>query len=302
MNRVIVRVPATTANMGAGFDSLGVALRLYNEIEAEETEGGLEIQIADNGTKDFLPTDEKNLIYKTTKYLFEKAEYCPKGLRLRLTNNIPVTRGLGSSSACIVGGLAAANRLCGDRFTQRELMCMAAKLEGHSDNSTAAIAGGFTISVFEKEDIFYYSHKVSGDLKFLLLIPDYAVTTKKARSTLPGHYTLRDVSFNISHTALLVAAMLSGEYENLLCAVDDRVHEPYRKTFIDGYQKIYNRLKSYGALGTYISGSGPTMVSLVEGDDAQSFQNDMSEYMEKFYPNWDVRLLDADNEGVRILE
>lgn len=302
MNRVIVRVPATTANMGAGFDSLGVALRLYNEIEAEETEGGLEIQIADNGTKDFLPTDEKNLIYKTMKYLFEKAEYCPKGLRLRLTNSIPVTRGLGSSSACIVGGLAAANRLCGDRFTQRELMCMAAKLEGHSDNSTAAIAGGFTISVFEKEDIFYYSHKVSGDLKFLLLIPDYAVTTKKARSTLPGHYTLRDVSFNISHTALLVAAMLSGEYENLLCAVDDRVHEPYRKTFIDGYQKIYNRLKSYGALGTYISGSGPTMVSLVEGDDAQSFQNDMAEYMEKFYPNWDVRLLDADNEGVRILE
>ena len=179
---------------------------------------------------------------------------------------------------------------------------MAAKLEGHSDNSTAAIAGGFTISVFEKEDIFYYSHKVSGDLKFLLLIPDYAVTTKKARSTLPGHYTLRDVSFNISHTALLVASMLSGEYENLLCAVDDRVHEPYRKTFIDGYQKIYNRLKSYGALGTYISGSGPTMVSLVEGDDAQSFQNDMSEYMEKFYPNWDVRLLDADNEGVKILE
>lgn len=302
MNRVMVRVPATTANMGAGFDSLGVALRLYNEIEAEETEGGLEIQIADNGTKDFLPTDEKNLIYKTMKYLFEKAEYRPKGLRLRLTNNIPVTRGLGSSSACIVGGLAAANRLCGDRFTQRELMCMAAKLEGHSDNSTAAIAGGFTISVFEKEDIFYYSHKVSGDLKFLLLIPDYAVTTKKARSTLPGHYTLRDVSFNISHTALLVASMLSGEYENLLCAVDDRVHEPYRKTFIDGYQKIYNRLKSYGALGTYISGSGPTMVSLVEGDDAQSFQNDMSEYMEKFYPNWDVRLLDADNEGVKILE
>ncbi len=302
MNRVMVRVPATTANMGAGFDSLGVALRLYNEIEAEETGGGLEIQIADNGTKDFLPTDEKNLIYKTMKYLFEKTEYCPKGLWLRLTNNIPVTRGLGSSSACIVGGLVAANRLCGDRFTQRELMCMAAKLEGHSDNSTAAIAGGFTISVFEKEDIFYYSHKVSGDLKFLLLIPDYAVTTKKARSTLPGHYTLRDVSFNISHTALLVAAMLSGEYENLLCAVDDRVHEPYRKTFIDGYQKIYNRLKSYGALGTYISGSGPTMVSLVEGDDAQSFQNDMSEYMAKFYPNWEVRLLDADNEGVKILE
>lgn len=301
MKQVKVRVPATTANLGAGFDSLGAALKLYNYIEAEETESGLEIEIA-GGTGNFLPTDEKNLVYKTMKYLFDQAGRTPCGLRLKLTNHIPVTRGLGSSSACIVGGLIAANELCGRPFSKRELMRMAAKLEGHSDNSTAALAGGFTISAFDKDDIFYYSHPVKDDLKFVLLIPDYAVMTKKARSTLPKHYPLRDVSFNISHAALTVAAFLSGEYENLLCAVDDRIHEPYRKTFIEGYQKIHNRLKNYGALGTYISGSGPTMVSLVEGDDAEGFMADMKEYMEKSHPDWKLVLADADNEGAKLLD
>lgn len=301
MSKVTVRVPATSANLGAGFDSLGVALKLYNYIEAEETPDGLSIEYA--GKADgFLPTDEKNLVYKAMKYLFDAAGHSFGGLRLKLTNHIPVTRGLGSSSACIVGGLVAANTLCGSPFSQRELMCMAAKLEGHSDNSTAALCGGFTISVYEKEDIYYYSHPVGEDLKFVLLIPDYAVMTKKARGTLPGSYPLRDVSFNISHAALTVAAILSGEYENLLCAVDDRIHEPYRKTFIEGYQKIHNRLKNYGALGTYISGSGPTMVSLVEGDDAEGFMADMQVYMKKAHPNWRLLLLDADNEGAKLLD
>lgn len=301
MKKARVRVPATTANLGAGFDSLGAALQLYNYIEAEETESGLSIEILGD-TGEFLPTDEKNLVYKTMAYLFEKAEYTPKGLSLKLENHIPVTRGLGSSSACIVGGLLTANRLCNEPFSKRELMCMAAKLEGHSDNSTAAFAGGFTVSVYEKEDIFYSSHPIRSDLKFILLVPDFAVMTKKARSSLPRFYPLRDVSFNISHAALTVAAIISGEYENLLCAVEDRIHEPYRKTFIEGYQKIHNRLKSYGALGTYISGSGPTMISLVEGEDAESFLADMREYMQKTHPGWTTMLLDADNEGAKLLD
>ncbi len=293
-----IRVPATTANLGSGFDCLGVALQLYNHIAFEETDGGLEINILDNVTSGFLPSDERNLIYKAMKFLFDEAGWHPKGLRLNLTNNIPVTRGLGSSSACIAGGLYAANMLMGKKYTQRELLCFAARLEGHSDNTTAAIAGGFTVSVYEKEDIFYYSHPIKDDLKLVLLIPDYVVTTKKARSTLPGYYPLRDVSFNIAHASLLVASLLSGDYENLLCAVDDRIHQPYRKAFIDGYQKIYNKCKNYGALGTYISGSGPTMVSLIEGEDAAFFVEDIREYMQKGYPDWDIRLLDVDNDGI----
>lgn len=297
-----LRIPATTANLGAGFDCLGVALELYNYIEFEETDGGLEISILDKKTSRFLPADDRNLIYKSMKFLFDEAGQHPKGLRLHLTNHIPVTRGLGSSSACIAGGLYAANVLLNNRYSQRELMCFAARLEGHSDNTTAALAGGFTISAYEKEDIFYYSHKVKKDLKFVLMIPDYAVTTKKARSTLPGYYPLRDVSYNISHTALLVASMLSGDYENLLCAVDDRIHQPYRKTFINGYQKIYNRCKSYGALGTYISGSGPTIVSLIESEDAESFVEDIGEYMAKSHTGWSIRLLKADNQGIQLIQ
>lgn len=302
MGKVKVRVPGTSANLGPGFDSLGLALSIYNYIEAEETESGLSIEIVDAETKEFLPTDEKNLVYKAMKYLFDKAGYNPKGLKLKLKSEVPVTRGLGSSSACIIGGLVCANELSGKKFSNREIIAMATKLEGHSDNVCAAMLGGFTVSVFNKEEIFYYSHKMKGDLKFLLLIPDYAVTTQKARNTLPGYYPKRDVSFNISHASLLVASIISGNYENLLCAMDDRVHEPYRKVFIDGYTKIYNKLKSYGALGTYISGSGPTLVSVVEAEDADFFYDDIKEYMEKYYPTWTVKLLDADNEGTKVIK
>lgn len=302
MAKIKVRVPGSSANMGPGFDSLGLALTIYNYIEVEETEQGLVIEINDAETKEFLPTDEKNLVYKAMKYLFEKAGYTPKGLKLTLTSEVPVTRGLGSSSACIIGGLVAANELSGKKFSSREIMAMATKIEGHSDNVCAAYLGGFTVSVFDKDEVFYYSHKIEGDLKCLVLIPDYAVTTQKARNTLPGYYPKRDVAFNISHTALMVASMVSGNYENLLCAIDDRVHEPYRKIFIDGYQKLYNKLKSYGALGTFISGSGPTLASIVEADDAEYFYEDIKEYTDKAFPTWKVKLLDIDNEGAKIIE
>lgn len=302
MAKVKVRVPGSSANMGPGFDSLGLALTLYNYIEAEETDAGLEIVIEDAETKEYLPTDEKNLVYKAMKYLFEKAGYNPKGLKLTLSSEVPVTRGLGSSSACIIGGLVAANELSGKKFSAREIMSMATKLEGHSDNVCAAYLGGFTVSVFDKDEVFYYSHKINGDLKCLVLIPDYAVTTQKARNTLPGYYPKRDVAFNISHASLLVASIVSGNYENLLCAIDDRVHEPYRKIFIDGYQKLYNKLKSYGALGTFISGSGPTLASIIEADDAEFFYEDIKEYTDKAFPTWKVVLLDIDNEGAKVIE
>lgn len=302
MGKVKVRVPGTSANIGPGFDSLGVALSIYNYIEAEETQSGLSIEIVDAETKEYLPTNEKNLVYKAMKYLFDKAGYQPKGLKLTLESHVPVTRGLGSSSACIIGGLVCANVLAGEPFSRREMMAMATQLEGHCDNVCTAMAGGFTVSVFQKDEVFYYSHKMPGDLKFLALIPDYAVTTQKARNTLPGYYPKRDVTFNISHASLLVASIVSGDYDNLLCAMDDRMHEPYRKVFIDGYNKIYNKLKSYGAMGTYISGSGPTMISIVEADDADFFLEDITAYMQKAYPTWTVKLLDVDNEGVKIIK
>lgn len=301
MNKVKVRVPGTSANMGPGFDSLGVALSIYNYIEAEETGSGLEINILDDKAKEYLPSDEKNMVYKSMKYLFEKASYSPKGIKLTIDSHVPITRGLGSSSACIVGGLVCANELSGKKFSTRQIMEMATKLEGHSDNVCAATVGGFTISAFQKDEIFYHSHKIGDDLKFLALIPDFTVVTQKARNTLPGYYPKRDVSFNIAHASLLVASLMSGNYENLLCAMDDRVHEPYRKVFIDGYSKIYNKLKSYGALGTYISGSGPTLISAVEADDAEYFMEDMSIYMEKSFPAWELKLLSVDNEGVKII-
>ncbi len=236
MGKVKVRVPATSANLGAGFDSWA-ALTLYNYIEAEETETACKLRL--RGEREFPPHGREKPGLQVNEIPVRQGRSTPDGLKL----NQPYPR---NPRAWLQLGLHrrrpdVRQRAVGQPFSQRELMGMAAKLEGHSDNSTAAVAAGFTISVFEKDEIFYYSHPVNDDLKFVLLIPDYAVTTQKARNTLPGHYPRRDVSFNISHASLPVASFLSGNYENLLCAVDDRIHEPYRKVFIDGYQKIHNK-------------------------------------------------------------
>ncbi len=233
-----VRVPATTANMGAGFDATGAALTLYNYVAAEIIPEGLEIIIDDEASGKIVPKDERNLVYKTMKHLFDKAGKKMPPLRIVQQNNIPVTRGLGSSSACIVGGLILANELAQRPFTKNELITMAARLEGHSDNSTSAFCGGFNVSLFENDEIFYHTHKIGEKLKFLVMIPDFQVRTKEARGVLPQKYSSDDIRFNISRSALFASFMCSGEYENLGCAFGDKIHEPYRAKFIDAYSDI----------------------------------------------------------------
>lgn len=298
---VKVRVPATTANMGAGFDCLGAALSLYNYTEAEIIDDGLEIIIKNNNSRNTIPTDETNLVYKTMKYLFNKANKKIPPLKITQENNIPVTRGLGSSSASIVGALICANKMLGGIFSKNELLLTAAKLEGHSDNSTSAFLGGFNISVIENGNIFYDTHKITDDLKFLVVIPDFQVMTSKARNVLPPLYSIEDAKYNISRAAMFSTLMATGSYDMLRYGMGDKIHEPYRSKFIDGYELVVKKAEEAGTLGTYISGSGPTLVSLVKGKNANEAKKIMSEFLNESYPKWQVLLLNADNEGAVII-
>ncbi len=293
-----VRVPATSANIGPGFDSLGIALKMYNYVTVEETDGGLEIEILDD-SHNFLPCDQKNLVYVCMTKVFKKLGYTPKGLKITLENNVPVTRGLGSSSAGIVGGLVAANQLCGDKLSKEELLLMAAEIEGHADNVTPAMFGGFTVSVSRKGRLNYVQHPLEDGLRFAAFIPDFPLATKKARAILPGVVPHKDAVYNTGHSALLAASLISGKFENIRPAIGDRLHQGYRKPLIPAMDEIFDLCYRNGALGVYLSGAGPTVMAIIK-EENRDFLPNVSRVLCEKMKNWHLEILQADNLGATV--
>lgn len=298
---VKVRVPATSANMGPGFDSMGIALNLYNYVTAEETGEGLVIDILDDTAK-FLAKDERNLVYTSMKAVFDKVGYQPKGLHLTLENNVMVTRGLGSSSAGIVSGLLAANVLTGETLSKETLLNIAAEIEGHADNVTPALMGGFTINVKQNDDICYVKTEVKDDLRFAAFVPDFYLQTKKARSVLPRMVPMRDAVYNTGRSALLAASLMSGKYENIRAAVGDKLHQRYRKRLIPNMDRLFRSCYEKGALGVYLSGAGPTIVAIVHKDHEADFAREMQAVLNGRMKDWNLHMLKADNDGAVVCE
>lgn len=292
---VKIKVPATSANIGSGFDSLGVALTLYNYVSAEETDGGLAIDITDK-TSEFLPRDERNLVYRSMKTLFDRVSYTPKGLHLVLENNIMVTRGLGSSSAGIVGGLMAANEISGANLPKEELLKMAAEIEGHPDNVAPAILGGLTVNVWDRNSIKYVKTEVPDDLRFAAFVPDFFLQTKKSRAVLPKSVSLRDAVFNTGRCALLISSIMTGKYENIRTAVGDRLQQRFRKKLIPHIDDIFAKAYEQKALGVYISGAGPTVIAMIEKSNT-TFEKKLSGFLTGKMEAWSLHMLDADNVG-----
>lgn len=299
--RVKVKVPATSANMGSGFDSMGLALGLYNYVTAEDTGEGLKIDILDDITAKFLAIDERNLVYTSMKAVFDKVSYHPRGLHLTLENNIMVTRGLGSSSAGIVSGLLAANELTGRQLSKDELLYMAAKAEGHADNVTPALFGGFTVNVVQDDSVKYVKTPIKDDLKFAAFVPDFFLQTKKSRSVLPRSVLLKDAVYNTGRSALLAASMISGKYENISVAVDDKLHQRYRKRLVPGLDDIFKKSYQNGALGVYLSGAGPTIIAIIHKDNID-FEKNMRAYLSKSMKDRRLYIFDADNDGAQVIE
>ena len=292
-----VQVPATSANLGSGFDSLGIALSMHNRVWMEESD------VVDISSRDstVIPTDEHNLIYWAAKRLYEQSGRKLPGLRLVQENNIPMARGLGSSSACIVAGILGANRLLGTPFSQKDLVNFAAKIEGHPDNTTPAIEGGLVASAIEGERVYSVSVPVSDKIRFAVFIPPFELKTEKARAVLPAQYSRSDAVYNLSRSALMTASLFSGSLENLRVAVGDRIHQPYRSGLIEGLDSVFRMSYELGSLGTYVSGAGPTIIAMIHAGDADSFLHYASSHLEeRGISGWQVLVLDTDANGASV--
>ena len=268
---VKVRVPGTSANCGPGFDCLGVACTIYNELELTLLEEErLDIEITGDGAEN-IPVDERNIVWRSIQKLLERAgkaqEY--KGAIIRMDNGVPLSRGLGSSATAIVGGLKAANECLGNPFTNRDLLQMATEIEGHPDNVAPAIFGGFTISIVRNGKPECFSLMPKLPLKLVVTVPDFFLPTKAARAVLPAEVPMKDAVFNIGRAAMLTAALCKGNKSFLRSVFDDALHQPYRAKLIPGMYDVFKAARAAGALGASMSGAGPCLIAFtVENADA----------------------------------
>ena len=291
---VRVRVPASSANMGPGFDSLGVALTMYNTAEFCLTDNGLDIEIMDGA--EFIPTGETNYVYVGFKKVYDSLSKSFDGVKIRLWSDIPVTKGLGSSSSSIVLGLMGANKLLGEPYTKQELVKLAYEIEGHPDNVTPALLGGFTIAAVDRDNVLFSKSPVSTELRFAAMIPDFYLQTKKARGILPGFVPMRNATYNIGHASLVTSAFTTGNYSLLEQAVRDRLHQRYRFSKVRSGEFVARSLRRNGALCSYLSGAGPTVMGIVDRDFAQ-FEEKMNNLISTNLKGWRLVMLTADNEG-----
>ncbi len=264
--KVQVRVPATTANLGPGFDCLGLALELHNQVEMTTAEGDLHITIQGEGA-DRLPTDESNLVYQAAARLFRQVGGAPGGLRIRLINGVPLMSGLGSSSAAIVGGLLAANALLGNPLSPDEVLALAVEIEGHPDNVAPALLGGLTVVASDESGPVYRRLAVPA-MRVVLAVPDLAVPTAQARAALPRQVPLADAVYNIGRAALVVQALTTGDFDLLARVMDDRLHQPYRAHLVPGLAHVFDAARMAGAAGVALSGAGPSVVAFAPGQHA----------------------------------
>lgn len=260
-----VRIPATTANLGPGFDALALALSIYNYVEVRPVPEGMPLQITIEGEgADELPRDETNLVFRAISGLFKyKNEACP-GLQIKLINNIPLARGLGSSAATIIGGLLAAQQLLSLPLKREEILDLALKLEGHPDNISAALLGGLVISCRSGNKMHYHKIGFPNKLKLVVAVPEFQVSTQQARRILPETLSREQAVFNLSRTALLTASFLSGDFSLLPIALEDKLHQPYRSVLVPGMPEVFAAAKDAGALGVALSGAGPSVTAFAD--------------------------------------
>lgn len=292
-----IRIPATSANLGAGFDALGLAVSMYNYVEMEESDS-LTIISAD-GTE--IPTDESNMVYIAARDLYQVCGKALGGLKITQTNNIPMTRGLGSSSACIVAGLVGANKMLGSPLGDDDIVDLSAQIEGHPDNTAPALLGGIVTAVFDGRKVHWVKQEVFTKLKLAAIIPDFELSTSKARACLPKQIDFKDAVYNLSRAALFSSSLLTGKFENLRTGVDDRLHQPYRMELIPGGKEVFDIAYTHGAYAAYVSGAGPTIMAIAD-EDNEFFAGKVRFSLENAgLQNWQVVELKIDNEGTQLI-
>ena len=302
-----VKVPASTSNIGPGFDTLGLALNRYLYLSVDggiAHSSSMKISIEGNG-KEHIATDETNLVYQGMAALANYAgtSYIKSlnNIHLHITNEIPSCGGLGGSGAAIAGGIFLANAFLHTKISHEEMLNIAVSVEGHPDNVSAAMMGGLTVNCFDNERLRCRSIKLASKLSVVTCSPNFQVLTKQARQILPKEVPLRDAVINIENVASLIAAFVEGDVEALRYVTGDRLHEQYRAALIPGFADVKKAALSAGALSFNISGSGPTVFSF-----ATSHEKQIGEAMVNAFSPHGVsstyEIMTIENEGARIIE
>lgn len=303
---IYVKTPATTANMGPGFDCIGMAFKLYNNVWVEGTAKGLIIETKKGKGKSVqygVPLGESNLVFQSILKFYEQTGIPRKfrGLKLIQEDYIPLTRGLGSSAACVVSGLLAANELSGAGLSKIEIAEIAAKIETYPNNSTPALMGGMIIAVMSDDKLEYIkldTNDISKNgLRFSAIIPDFPLPTEKSREILPENYSRKDVVFNTSRAALMIAALMSGDYDKLRIGMDDCVHQPYREKLIPSMGDIFREARQIGVKSIFLSGAGPTLVAVYDKPD---IKNKLAQFLSMLPDKWEIQELEPDNAGATV--
>jgi homoserine kinase len=300
MSQVTVQVPATTANLGPGFDCLGAALTLYNLFTFVPTEA-TELQITVKGSEaDKVSTGKENLLYQSFLKLYEHIEQRPPGIAIAIDLGVPFARGLGSSATAIVAGLVGANQLAGGPLNTREVMELAIALEGHPDNVVPALLGNCQLSVAHQGNWQFCPINWHSEIVPVLAIPDFELSTEQARAVLPREISRSDAIFNIAHLGLLLRGLETGEGDWLKVALEDKLHQPYRQGLIQGYQVVRDAALASGAYGMVISGAGPTLLALAQQQQAEKVASAMETAWRSHGVDTQVHLLSIDTQGAKV--
>lgn len=310
--KISVKVPATTANMGPGFDCLGMALPVYNTVTIEETVlpgTGVEINVIadsdsiDQLSLDHIPLDENSIVYKAVELLYNSIGQTPSELKITIHSNIPVARGLGSSSSVIVGALIAANELLGRPADEVALLTIACEIEGHPDNITPAIVGGLVISSQEDDgSVVYRKLDWPDEWAVTVCVPDFELSTDIARSVLPSEVPMKDAIFNAKRLAMFVEAVHTKDSALMKLALQDRLHQPYRMKLVPGLDSIIENLKHFDdVLGCVLSGAGSSILIISEKNNVDKIKDIVKETWANKNIKCEIRTLSVENNGAQVI-
>ena len=293
-----LRVPASSANLGSGFDSIGACLDIWNEIKF--CEGDFSISNKGYGAKSF-STDKKNLIYKSYLQANQILGKSEKEISINCINNIPISGGLGSSSAAIISGIIIAYAIHNIDINKDDIFQISASMEGHPDNVGPAIFGGITIGYNDDNDWYLSPVKYSKNLKIISFVSDQKILTKESRKGLPDGISREDSVYNISRSALLINSLSNNNFDDFKYAFQDKVHEQYRTPQIKGFSTISNAAISAGALATYLSGSGPTISAISESKEL-TINYEMLDAANKLGINGEGIICKISESGVQLID
>ncbi|MHA8111226.1 homoserine kinase [Lactobacillaceae bacterium Melli_B4] len=288
-----VIVPATSANLAVGFDCIGLAVDMQSTFT-------FEVNNHQHLSIDGCPTEfqnESNLVYQAFKKLCEQIDQTVPDIHITIQSDVPVSRGLGSSATCIVGGLAGANQWFNAPLSNHQLLEIATEMEGHPDNVAPAILGGLCMAfVDSNQEVQVIKYPVSNQLEFLAIIPDFKVSTADARSVLPKQMSYADVTHQVSHSLLMTSALSTGNLDQLHEAMDDRMHEPFRAQLIEPFNQVKALCERLNAV-LYISGSGSTLMAITDNDQNR---NQLMKKLHQQFPKWRIQPVQVDPDGVKV--